>query len=264
MSDRSSFQTGEDVRQACRSGEWTGHTAGLAGGYAQANLAILPREFASDFLLFCQRNPKPCPLLEMTEAGSPVPVKVAPDADLRTDLPRYRVWKQGELVEEPAEITDYWQNDLVSFVIGCSFTFEAALLRAGIPVRHIEQGCNVPMYRTNIKCSPAGAFHGPMVVSMRPLTPADAIRAVQITSRYPSVHGAPVHLGLPEQIGIADLSRPDFGDAVPVEDGEIPVFWACGVTPQSVVMSAKPPLMITHSPGSMFLTDILDETLAVG
>jgi uncharacterized protein YcsI (UPF0317 family) len=264
MSDRSSYQTGADVRQACRSGKLTGQTSGLAAGYAQANLAILPAEFAADFLLFCQRNPKPCPLLDVTEAGSPVPVKVASNADLRTDLPRYRVWKQGELIEEPAEITDYWQDDLVSFVIGCSFTFETALLQAGVPVRHIEQGCNVPMYRTNIECAPAGAFHGPMVVSMRPLTPSDAIRAVQITSRYPSVHGAPVHLGLPEQIGIADLSQPDFGDAVPVEKNEIPVFWACGVTPQSVAMSAKPPLMITHSPGCMFVTDVLEETLVMG
>ena len=264
MENRESFQTGDDVRQACRRGEWTAQTSGLAPGYAQANLAILPVEFAADFLLFCQRNPKPCPLLDVTEAGSPIPKKIAPQADLRTDLPRYHVWEHGELVDEPTEIAELWQDDFVAFLIGCSFTFEAAILKAGIPVRHIEQGCNVPMYRTNIECSPAGAFHGPMVVSMRPLTPADAIRAVQITSRYPSVHGAPVHLGLPEQIGITDLSRPDFGDAVPTEEGELPVFWACGVTPQAVAMSAKPQLMITHAPGCMFVTDILEETLAVG
>jgi uncharacterized protein YcsI (UPF0317 family) len=255
--------TGSDVRRACRSGELTTQTSGLAPGFAQANLAILPREFAFDFLQFCRRNPKPCPLLDVTEPGSHVPTALAADADLRTDLPRFRVWQHGELVDEPTEIIRYWRDDFVSFLIGCSFTFETALLRAGVPVRHIELGCNVPMYRTSIACSAAGAFHGPMVVSMRPLKPADAIRAVQITSRYPGVHGAPVHLGLPEQIGIRDLSRPDFGDPVPIRDDELPVFWACGVTPQAVVMAAKPPLAITHSPGCMFVTDVRDETLAV-
>jgi uncharacterized protein YcsI (UPF0317 family) len=174
------------------------------------------------------------------------------------------MWERGELVAEPTEIRDLWRDDFVSFVIGCSFTFEGALLRAGVPVRHIELGRNVPMYRTNVPCAPAGPFAGPLVVSMRPLAPADAIRAVQITSRYPGVHGAPVHFGLPERIGIADLSRPDFGDAVPVREGELPVFWACGVTPQSIAMAAKPPLMITHSPGCMFVTDVRDEALAVG
>ena len=255
--------TGRDVRLACRAGELTTQTSGLAPGFAQANLAILPRDLAFDFLQFCRRNPKPCPLLDVTEPGSPVPAALAPDADLRTDLPRYRVWQNGELVDEPTEITRWWRDDLVSFLIGCSFTFEAPLLRAGVPVRHIELGCNVPMYRTNIPCAPAGPFHGPMVVSMRPLKPADAIRAVQITSRYPGVHGAPVHIGLPEQIGIRDLSRPDFGDPVPVDPDELPVFWACGVTPQSVIMAAKPPLAITHSPGCMFVTDVPDESLAV-
>jgi uncharacterized protein YcsI (UPF0317 family) len=249
---------------ACRSGEFTEQTSGVAAGYAQANLAVLPQELANDFLLFCQRNPKPCPLLDVTEVGSPVPEAVAKDADLRSDLPRYRVWEHGELVDEPTDIHDRWRDDFVAFLLGCSFTFEAALLRAGVPVRHIQQGVNVPMYRTNIACQPAGVFHGPMVVSMRPLKPADAIRAVQITSRYPAVHGAPVHLGLPEQIGIGDLSGPDFGDAVEVHADELPVFWACGVTPQSVAMSARPPLMITHSPGCMFVTDVRDESLSVG
>jgi uncharacterized protein YcsI (UPF0317 family) len=225
---------------------------------------ILPRELAFEFLLFCQRNPKPCPLLEVTEPGDPVPRSTAPDADLRIDLPKYRVWRQGELVDEPTEISSHWRDDLVSFLIGCSFTFESDLLRAGVPVRHVELGCNVPMYRTNIPCAPAGRFHGPLVVSMRPLQPADAIRAVQITSRFPGVHGAPVHLGLPEQIGIHDLSRPDFGDAVPVQDDEIPVFWACGVTPQSVLMASRPEFAITHSPGCMFVTDVRDAALAVG
>ena len=255
--------TGRDVRRACRAGELTTQTSGLAPGFAQANLAILPRDLAFDFLQFCRRNPKPCPLLDVTEPGNPVPAALASDADLRTDLPRYRVWQNGELIEEPTAIMRWWRDDLVSYLIGCSFTFEAPLLRAGVPVRHIELGCNVPMYRTNIPCAPAGPFHGPMVVSMRPLKPADAIRAVQITSRYPGVHGAPVHLGRPEQIGIRDLARPDFGDPIPIAPDELPVFWACGVTPQSVIMAAKPPLAITHSPGCMFVTDIPDETLAV-
>jgi uncharacterized protein YcsI (UPF0317 family) len=256
--------TAEQVRAACRAERLKDQTSGLAPGFAQANLVILPRELAGDFLLFCQRNPKPCPLLDVTEAGDPVPRRAAPTADLRTDLPRYRVWREGRLVAEPPDIRPLWQNDLVSFVIGCSFTFEAALLRAGIPVRHIELGVNVPMYRTNIACQPAGVFHGPLVVSMRPLKPAEAIRAVQITSRYPAVHGAPVHLGLASQIGITDLARPDFGDPVRIADNEFPVFWACGVTPQAVAMAVRPPLMITHSPGCMFVTDLRDEELAVG
>jgi len=263
MIDRLALQTGEQTRLACRAGELAGQTSGLAAGFAQANLVILPRDLAGDFLLFCQRNPKPCPLLDVTEAGSPVPMRAAPRSDLRTDLPRYRVWREGRLVEEPADIRHLWQNDFVSFLIGCSFTFEAALLRAGVPVRHIELGVNVPMYRTNIACQPAGVFHGPLVVSMRPLKPADAIRAVQITSRYPAVHGAPVHIGLPAQIGVTDLAHPDFGDAVPVATDELLVFWACGVTPQAVAMAARPPLMITHSPGCMFVTDLRDEELAI-
>jgi uncharacterized protein YcsI (UPF0317 family) len=264
MLDRDILTTGESVRQACRCGRLAEQTSGLAPGFAQANLVVLPRDEAYDFLRFCRANPKPCPLLDVTEPGDPTPRHVAPTADLRTDLPRYRVWEHGQLVEEPTDIMRWWRDDLVSFVIGCSFTFEAAMLRAGVPVRHIELGRNVPMYRTNIPCQPAGQFHGPLVVSMRPLRPADAIRAVQITSRYPSVHGAPVHLGLPEQIGIRDLSHPDFGDAVPIADNELPVFWACGVTPQAAIMSARPPFAITHSPGCMFVTDVLDETLAVG
>jgi uncharacterized protein YcsI (UPF0317 family) len=262
--DNGPFTTGAAVRAACRGGSWTAPTCGLADGFAQANLVVLPRALAFDFLLFCQRNPKPCPLLDVTEPGDAVPRHVAPDADLRTDLPRYRVWRNGELVDEPTDITRYWRDDFVSFVIGCSFTFEAAMLRAGLPVRHIEQGVNVPMFRTNIACRSAGVFHGPLVVSMRPLTPSDAIRAVQITSRYPSVHGAPVHLGDPEAIGIMDISRPDFGDAVRIASGEVPVFWACGVTPQAAIMSAKPPLVITHCPGCMFVTDVRDEELATG
>lgn len=260
----SQLLTGLDVRGACRDGRLAGQTSGLAPGFTQANLVILPQDLARDFLIFCQRNPKPCPLLHVTEPGETAPGPIAEGADLRSDLPRYRVWRNGEMVDEPSDIRDYWQADFVSFLIGCSFTFEAALLRAGVPVRHIELQRNVPMYRTNIECQPAGVFHGPLVVSMRPMSPAHAIKAVQITSRFPRVHGAPIHLGLPSQIGILDLSKPDFGDAVPVAEGELPVFWACGVTPQSVIMSARPPLVITHSPGCMFVTDWRDEELAVG
>lgn len=262
--DSGNWQTPSEVRAAARAGRWTGQTSGLAPGFAQANLVFLPQQLAAEFLLFCQRNPKPCPLLDVTSPGDPIPRRVAPTADLRTDAPRYRVWRYGELVDEPTDLLGLWSDDLVGFVIGCSFTFESALLRAGVPVRHIERGCNVPMFRTNVPCEAAGSFQGPLVVSMRPMTPAQAIRAVQVTSRYPAVHGAPVHLGFPEQIGIADLQRPDYGDSVPVLPGELPVFWACGVTPQSVLMAAKPPLAITHSPGCMFVTDLKDEQLAVG
>lgn len=259
MSSRSMAPS--EVRLACRSGEWTDQTSGLAPGFAQANLVILPRTDADEFHEFCRRNPKPCPLLEVTAAGDFVPRQLAPDADLRTDLPRYRVWKNGTLIDEPTEITALWRDDLVAFLIGCSFTFEAALLDAGLPVRHVELGCNVPMFRTNVDCEPAGKFHGPLVVSMRPYRPADAIKAVQITSGFPAVHGAPVHLGFPEQIGISDLSQPDFGDAVPVQADELPVFWACGVTPQTVLMAARPAFAITHSPGCMFVSDIADRDL---
>ena len=256
------LSTGAAVRAACHRGQLSSQTSGLAPGFAQANLVVLPREWAGEFNEFCRANPKPCPLLEMTDPGEATPRRFAPDADLRTDLPRYRIWRHGELVEEPTEITRYWNNDLVSFLIGCSFTFETPLLRAGIPVRHIELGCNVPMYRTNIDCAPAGRFSGNLVVSMRPLRPADVDRAVEITSQYPRVHGAPVQIGQPEQIGIVDLAKPDFGDPVPIEDDEIPVFWACGVTPHLAIMNARPPLAITHSPGCMFVTDVLDDELA--
>jgi uncharacterized protein YcsI (UPF0317 family) len=255
------LQTADAVRRACRSGELTAPTPGLALGYVQANLAVVPRELAFDFLLFCQRNPKPCPLLDVTEPGDPVPRGVAPDADLRTDLSGYRVWRNGELVDEPTDVCKFWRDDLVAFLIGCSFTFEAALLQAGVPVRHIEQNRNVPMYRTNIACRPAGVFGGPMVVSMRPMTPADAIKATTICARFPRAHGTPIHIGDPAAIGIRDITRPDFGDAVDFKPGEVPVFWACGVTPQAVVMQAKPAFAITHKPGHMFLTDLQDTDL---
>ena len=251
-----------DLRQACRAGKWTTQTSGLADGFAQANLVILPEAFAADFLLFCQRNPKPCPLLEVTDPGSFIPRRFAPDADLRTDFPKYRVWRNGELVDEPTDIVNFWRDDLVSFLIGCSFTFETALRSAGLPVRHIDEQRNVPMYRTNRLCESAGPFQGELVVSMRPLVPADAIRAIQITSRFPRVHGAPVHFGSPEALGIADLTRPDFGEAVTIHPGEIPVFWACGVTPQVALANAAPEIAITHNPGCMLVTDIRDDALA--
>lgn len=257
--DRSSASA---VRLAARVGELAGPTAGLARGHVQGNLAILPADDAAAFLRFCHLNPKPCPLIGISEPGDPRIPALGADLDIRTDLPRYRVWRNGELADEPADISSHWRADLVAFVIGCSFSFEEALMKQGIGLRHIERGCNVPMYTTSIDCIPAGPFRGPMVVSMRPLRPADAIRAVQVTSRFPGVHGAPVHLGLPELIGIRDLGRPDYGDAVPVGTGELPVFWACGVTPQAVIRAARPAFAITHAPGCMLVTDQLNARVA--
>ncbi len=254
-------QTGADVRRLARDGRLAGPTPGLAPGYVQANLVVVPRELAFDFLLFCQRNPKPCPLLEVTDPGSAEPRFVAAGADLRTDVPRYRVYRHGVLVEEPTDLYRWWNDDLVGFLLGCSFTFENALLQAGVPVRHIEQGSNVPMYRTTVSCRPAGVFHGPLVVSMRPLTPGQAVRATTICARFPRAHGTPIHIGDPAALGIRDLGKPDFGDPVEVRAGELPVFWACGVTPQAVGMQAKPPLLLTHKPGHMFLTDLRDTDL---
>ena len=253
---------GERERLRIRSGAFTGPTAGMAAGNVQANLVILPKALAHDFLRFAQANPKPCPVLAVSEAGDPNFPTLGANLDIRTDIPKYRLWRDGELVAEPTDIRDVWRDDLVSFAIGCSFSFEEALIDDGIEVRHIAQGCNVPMYRTNIQCVPAGVFHGPLVVSMRPLKPADAIRAVQITSRFPSVHGAPVHLGLPGMIGIADITKPDYGDAVPIAPDELPVFWACGVTPQAVIAQAKPEFCITHAPGCMLITDLRNTSLS--
>jgi uncharacterized protein YcsI (UPF0317 family) len=251
-----------DLRRACRSGDHLGPTAGLAPGYVQGNLVVLPRDWADEFLRFCQANPKPCPVLAVSEPGSAALPSLGEDLDIRTDLPGYRVWRDGSLVEEPSEVVALWRADLVSFVIGCSFSFEEPLIAAGIPIRHIARGCNVSMYRTNVPTMPAGRFCGPLVVSMRPLRPADAIRAVQITSRLPAVHGAPVHIGFPESIGIADLAKPDFGDAVPIEPDELPVFWACGATPQAAIAAARPPFAITHAPGRMLVTDLKNAQLA--
>jgi uncharacterized protein YcsI (UPF0317 family) len=252
---------GRDVRLAARSGSLKGQTSGLAMGFVQANLVVLPQDWAYDFLLFCQRNPKPCPLLDVTEAGDPHPKDIAADADIRTDVPQYRVFRNGECINEPANLHEYWRNDLVAFLIGCSFTFENALLGAGVPVRHIETNRNVPMYRTNRPCRPAGRFHGPLVVSMRPMNVPQAIRATAICSRFSRVHGTPVHVGNPSALGIADIHKPDYGDPAEIRAGEVPVFWACGVTPQAVAVESKPPLLITHKPGHMFLTDWKDGEL---
>ena len=256
-------ETPNEIRRLIRDGELSAPTAGMAPGHVQANLAILPRDHAFDFLLFCQRNPKPCPLLEVVEAGSPEPRQTAPGADLRTDVARYRVYRNGELAAEESDIGEYWSDDLVSFLLGCSFSFESALSEARIPLRHIENGTNVSMFITDIETTPAGVFSGPMVVSMRPIPREMVVRAVQVTSRFPGVHGAPVHIGDPAVIGIRDVTRPDLGDPVEIREDEVPVFWACGVTPQAVAMRSKPPLMITHSPGYMFITDWRDVDVAV-
>ena len=253
---------GEQQRLRIRSGAFTGPTAGLAPGNVQANMVILPRDLANDFLRFAQANPKPCPVLAVTEPGDPHFPTLGATLDVRTDIPRYRVWRHGELVAEPTDVLDVWRDDLVSFAIGCSFSFEEALVDDGIEVRHIACGSNVPMYRTNMQCVPAGVFNGPLVVSMRPLKPRDAIRAVQITSRFPSVHGAPVHIGLPGMIGIADIAKPDYGDAVPIGADELPVFWACGVTPQAVIAQVRPEFCITHAPGCMLITDLRNTSLS--
>jgi len=238
-------------------------TAGLAPGFVQTNLCALPRDVADDFLRFCQRNPKPCPLIAVSDPGETHIPSLGVDVDLRTDLPRYRVWRDGLLETEVLSASDVWRDDLVAFVIGCSFSFEEALAADGIPLKHAIMGTTVPMYRTSIQCEPAGRFSGPLVVSMRPLVAADAIRAVQITSRFPAVHGAPVHLGDPALIGIRDLARPDYGDPVEVLSDELPVFWACGVTPQAVISAARVSFAITHAPGCMLVTDIPNERLAV-
>ncbi len=261
----SEYLTGNQAREAIRAGRWSDNTAGLAPGAVQANLVILSDEYAFHFLRFCFLNPKPCPVLDVTDRGSYHPsADWAVNADIRTDLPRYRVYENGKITSEPISLVERWQDNFVSFLIGCSFTFEQALLEEGIPIRHQECGCNVPMYRTNIHCKPSGPFHGPMVVSMRPI-PGDLIaKAVQVTSRFPSVHGAPVHIGDPEGLGISDIHRPDYGDDVPIRKGEIPVFWACGVTPQAIAQTAGIPLMITHAPGHMFITDRMNKELATG
>ncbi len=244
------------LRRLCRQNHFSGATAGMAPGFIQANLVILPADWADSFRRFCQLNSKPCPLLEVVSAGSPRTMILAQDADLRTDLPRYRVFRHGDLIDEPPSIETYWREDFVSFLLGCSFSFDEALQAAGIEVRHVVESKNVPMYCTNVICKPVGAFESPLVVSMRPLSPDQVNSAITITHNFPLAHGAPVHIGDPESIGIDDLSRPDYGDSVTIKPGEVPVFWACGVTPQVAIAAARPPIAITHCPGSMFVSDL--------
>ena len=253
------FRTGEQLRKETRGGAFSSHTNGLAPGYVQANLVILTSDWAYDFLLFAQRNPKPCPLLEVGDTGDYLTHVLAEGADVRTDIPLYRVYRNGELVEERKDIIELWKNDFVYFLIGCSFTFHRALMDSGLTLRHNEEKVNVPMYRTGIACRPAGRFRqSPMIVSMCPFNPSDAIKAIEITRSFPTVHGSPVHMGDPSVIGIQDINNPDYGDRVTIRTGEVPVFWACGVTPQLAALVNKPPLMITHAPGYMFVGDRKD------
>lgn len=250
-----------EVRRLIRKGSWRWHTAGLCEGYAQANLVVLPHALGDDFLLFCDRNPKPCPVLEIMERGDPVSSVLAPGADVRTDLPLYRVFEAGQLAAEVEEISQYWRDDLMAVLIGCSYTFDHALLQAGIPLRHVEEGRNVPMFVTTVACNPAGIFQGPLVVSMRPIRRDLVPRAVEVTKRFERFHGAPVEIGEPARIGIADVNAPDWGEPTPCAEDEVPVFWACGVTPQAAALHARLPLMITHAPGHMFITDVRSSEL---
>jgi uncharacterized protein YcsI (UPF0317 family) len=250
-----------EARAAFRSGLAV-PTAGWSRGFAQANLIIVPRDLAFDVLLFAQRNPKPCPVLGVLDAGETSGPLLA-GGDIRTDVPRYTVYRDGQKVDEPTDITQYWRDDLVTFIVGCSFTFESALREGGISIAHIDQNVNVPMYRTGVRCEPAGSMAGPLVVSMRPVPASQVADAVRITSRYPAVHGAPVHVGNPEELGIADLARPDFGDPVRIPEGHVPMFWACGVTPQAAVMESRPALAIGHAPGHMLITDARDSRYLV-
>ena len=252
----------EQLRAQIRSRAWTTVTSGVAKGFVQGNLVMLPKSHAFEFLLFCTRNPKPCPILDVLEPGVSEPT-IAPGADLRTDLPRYRIYENGILTEEMEDVTAYFNEEMVSFLLGCSFSFERALLEAGLPIRNMEEGKNVSMYTTNHECAPAGPFHTPMVVSMRPMTSAQAVRAAQITTRFERTHGAPIHWGDPEVLGIRNLDEPDFGDAVTIRPDEIPVFWACGVTSALAATSAALPLVITHAPGHMFVSDLRDEEMTL-
>ena len=245
-----------EARRKIRAGEYDGHTAGIAPGRLQGNLVILPADYGRDFAAFCAANPKPCPVIGRGAPGDPMIADLGADLDIRTDVPRYRIYRDGVLVDRPTDISDVWRDDLETFVLGCSFSFEQALLADGIALRHIERGDCAAMYLTDIDTAPAGPFRGKLVVSMRPLEPAAAIRAIEITARFPHAHGAPVHIGLPERIGIDDLEAPFEGDAPGMRAGELPVFWACGVTPQQAIAAARPPLCITHEPGCMVVTEL--------
>ncbi|MDJ0817636.1 MAG: putative hydro-lyase [Desulfobacterales bacterium] len=252
----------KELRQLIRYRNWTTPTSGSATGYLQANLVMLPVEAAFNFLLFCVRNPKPCPILDVLEPGQVEPI-IAPGADLRSDLPRYKIFENGQYQTDVEDVSDYFADDMVSFLLGCSFSFENAMLAAGLPIRNMEENKNVSMYITNRKCIPAGPISANLVVTMRPMTPRQAIRATQVTTRFHLTHGAPVHLGDPAEIGISDLDRPDFGDPVSIHGGEIPVFWACGVTSQLAATSAPLSRVITHAPGHMFVSDLKDEDLTI-
>lgn len=255
MATPAALATGHDVRRAARVGTLTGPTAGLAPGFVQGNVVILPGDAADDFARFCERNPVPCPLIGRTARGARALPALGDDIDLATDVPRYRVWRRGSVAEEVCDVDDLWRDDLVGFVLGCSFTFEEALVAAGIPLRHLTEHRNVAMYRTHLACARAGPFRGPLVVSMRPIPERDVARAVAITAAFASAHGGPVHVGDPMALGIGDLSRPDYGDAVAIGPEEVPVFWACGVTPQAALAEARLPFAITHAPGCMLVTD---------
>lgn len=261
ITDRTSAAA-QAARLQARRGELDGPTSGLVPGAVQGNIAIMPTEYADDFLRFCHLNQKPCPLLSVSRPGEVSLPELGQDIDIRTDLPRYRVFRDGELVGEPTDVSEWWRDDLVTFVLGCSFSFEEALLDAGVPLRHLTLGRDVAMYRTSVPTNACGIYSGPMVVSMRPFSTPDAIRAIQITSRFPKVHGAPVHFGNPAAIGIDDLDKPDWGESVPVGDGDVPVFWACGVTPQAVIEQARLPFCITHKPSHMLITDRLNTEYA--
>ncbi|QUJ66636.1 putative hydro-lyase [Photobacterium sp. GJ3] len=251
-----------ELRRRIRDNSYTGPTSGLAKAYLQANLVILPEAWANEFLLFCQRNPVACPLIGMTEPGQKHLGEIGLDIDISRDVPEYQVFYDGEYECSVSDLNEHWRDDLVIFVLGCSFSFEDAMIQTGLQVRNIEQNCNVSMYDTNIACQPAGRFKGNMVVSMRPFVPSDAIRAVQVTTRFPKAHGAPVHFGNPSAIGISDINSPNYGDAVEIKPEEVPVFWACGVTPQNVMRVSKPPFCITHAPGKMLITDRLNSEFA--
>ena len=250
-----------DVRNAIRDQSYRGHTAGLGAGFLQANLAIMPESYALDFMRYCQRNPKPCPLTGVSDTGNPMMTTMGKDIDIRTDIPVFNIYQQGQLTSEATDISDIWQDDFVVFALGCSFTFEHALQRAGISLWHIQNDTTVPMFRSNIETVAAGPFHGRMAVSMRAIPKESLRKTIDVSSRYPLAHGAPVHWGDPKKIGIQDVSRPDWGDPAPVAEGEIPVFWACGVTPQIAIEQAQLPICITHKPGHMLITDIAEDAV---
>ena len=252
----------QQLRHLILSGDHQGNTSGQCAGYVQCNMVILPADWAADFQAFCEANPKPCPLISVSEPGAFKVPKLGEDLDIRTDIPSYRIFEQGTITAEVDNIIDYWRDDLVVFLLGCSFSFEEALVAAGLDVRNISEAVNVPMFRTNIECTPAGPFTGNMVVSMRPFTPEAALKAVEISGKFPAVHGEPIHYANPEAIGIADINQPDYGDSVTIKDGEHPLFWACGVTPQVALENARPPFCITHSPGCMLVTDMKNSELA--